>query len=108
MGNETLKKIATKLTETIKNSTTILKMLKKNTTSINEEDIINYLINVIKENIRLLFSKIFNSKSPSISISLNVNSHKKSSKVIYKNLDNLSYGQKSVTMLTIILEGFTK
>lgn len=82
--------------------------VEREITDITEKEIVNYLIELIREKIQTFLKYIFKNKRPKIRIKLNVNSHSKNNNNNFKLLSNLSYGQKSVAMLTIILEGFTK
>jgi predicted ATPase len=82
--------------------------VEREITDITEKEIVNYLIELIREEIQTFLKYIFKNKKTNIKIKLNVNSHSKNNNNNFKSLSNLSYGQKSVAMLTIILEGFTK
>jgi len=82
--------------------------VERERTDITEKEIVNYLIELIREEIQTFLKYIFKNKKTNIKIKLNVNSHSKNNNNNFKSLSNLSYGQKSVAMLTIILEGFTK
>lgn len=82
--------------------------VEREITDITEKEIVNYLVKLIREEIQTFLKYIFKNKKQKIRIKLNVNSYSKNNNNNFKPLNNLSYGQKSVAMLTIILEGFTK
>jgi len=95
-----------------------LKLIKENSfeainsekNNINEEDIVKNINKIIKTQSTTFIDELFSNSNliPKIDIELNVNSFKKNSKKIFKPLISLSYGQRSVALLTLIMEGFTE
>lgn len=89
---------------------------KTNFEIIGNSDLPHKAIEWNEEKIIKLFKKVFFSNKPykksyspiNLKISLNVNSYKKNNGKIYRPLSKLSYGQRAIVVLTIILEGFTK